>query len=280
MGLVVVTGAAAGLGLAIARRLRDAGDVVVGVDIDEERAARVREDHGLDIVTGDVASPDTLAQVMQHATTMGPLTGWVNNAALALAGTLHSMVEAEVRRVIDVNLLGTYWGSALAVQQFIRQRSGGAIVNISSIQGRVAFPGWPAYGVAKAGVDGLTRYIAVEYGKYGIRANAVAPGAVDTEMNQRIVAESADPDQTLRNFNELHPAGRMGTPEEVAELVEFLLSPRVSFLNGESIALDGGATARCFAYPPDPLLAATYGHVESGSGGITARSSDGSGATP
>ena len=101
--------------------------------------------------------------------------GWVNNVGIALMGNLHKPKEQEVEKIMKVNLMSHFWGSSEAISTWVRHRETGAIVNVSSVHGRSAFNMWAAYDVAKAGIDALTRYIAVEYGPVGIRANAVAP---------------------------------------------------------------------------------------------------------
>jgi NAD(P)-dependent dehydrogenase (short-subunit alcohol dehydrogenase family) len=134
----------------------------------------------------------------------------------------------------------------------------GAIVNISSVHGRVAYGEAAAYDVSKAGVDALTRYIAVEYGPVGIRANAIAPGGVRTPLFAAGVAESPDPVRTEREAAWAHPLRRVAEPHEIAAVAWFLLSPEASFVSGQSIAVDGGLTARCMDFELDPVVAAAY----------------------
>ena len=169
-----------------------------------------------DVLLGDAADRDLLAQAAGRATGLAPLGGWVNNAAVVRMGTLHHPRPEEVDETIRVNLMGAYWGAAEAVQTYLRQRTPGAIVNISSIHARAAFSGFAAYDVAKGGVNALTRYIAVEYGPAGIRANAIEPGAIRTSMNQSVIDASPEfrgvPRMTWRRST---PWGRMGEPREI-----------------------------------------------------------------
>src|SRR5207237_1300386 len=153
-----------GMGAAIARRLLDDGYFVVGIETKPDGAELAAEElaAGGTLVVGDAADQSTLEQAAALAVSDGrSLAGWVNNAAVAIRGTLHDLDRAGVDEVLRVNLLGVLLGASVAVQTFLRQGPGGSIVNISSIQGQVAFPGWAAYIAAKGGVDALTRYIAV-----------------------------------------------------------------------------------------------------------------------
>jgi NAD(P)-dependent dehydrogenase (short-subunit alcohol dehydrogenase family) len=123
-------------------------------------------------------------------------------------------------------------------------------VNVSSIQAVATFPRFYVYGAAKAAVLQLSRSVAVDYGPYGIRCNAVLPGTIETPMLDAAIPEGMPRDEALRLEGELSPLGRVAQPAEIAEVVAFLLSDRASYVNGVSIAVDGGASARCYAYPP------------------------------
>ena len=137
------------------------------------------------VVRGDVAEPETHREGAARARTEAPLAGWVNNAGIGTRGTLHRPDTEAIRRVLDVNLGGTMWGCAAAAEAFVEQRSGGAIVNVSSIHGRRSFANHAAYDSSKGGVDALTRNLAVEYGPVGVRVNAVAPGGIRTPLLER-----------------------------------------------------------------------------------------------
>jgi NAD(P)-dependent dehydrogenase (short-subunit alcohol dehydrogenase family) len=258
---VVVTGCGRGIGKAILERLRQDGYVVVGLERDPETAADAGRELGAggEVVVGDASDRETMERVAAVAAGRAPLAGWVNNAGTGGLGTLHAPVPEEVERVFAVYLEGYFWGCSAAVRRFVEQRSGGAIVNISSVHGRAGYPGWAAYDAAKGGIDALTRHIAVSYGAFGIRANAIAPGGVRTPHLEKFVRESADPVETEREMNDSHPLRRIAEPREIANVASFLLSAESSFVTGQSLAVDGGLTASCMTFPVDAALAALYG---------------------
>lgn len=263
---VVVTGCGRGIGKAICERLRRDGYVVVGLERDPDSAtAAARElGDGGEVVVGDAADRETMEHVAATAARRAPLGGWVNNAGTGGQGTLHAPEPEEVERVFAVYLDGYYWGCSAAVRCFIEQRSGGAIVNISSVHGRAGYPGWAAYDAAKGAIDALTRHIAVSYGAFGIRANAIAPGGVRTPHLERFVLESADPAETQREMDDSHPLRRIAEPREIANVASFLLSDEASFVTGQSLAVDGGLTASCMTFPVDGDLARRYGLAGAG----------------
>jgi glucose 1-dehydrogenase len=257
---VVVTGSGSGIGFAIANRLARDGWRVVGLELDPAGADRLEKSLGPKhkVIRGDASDRAMLKAAREAAEQLAPLGGWVNNVGIAVMGNLHEPIVEDVERVIRVNLMSHFWGASEAIQTWVRDKRVGAIVNVGSVHGRSAFNMWAAYDVAKAGIDALSRYIAVEYGPVGIRANSVAPGAIRTPLVQQVIRESPDSAVAKREMSIIHPMERIGEPEEVAAAVAWLLSPEASFVSGESLAVDGGLTARSYRYDPDAQLLAHY----------------------
>jgi NAD(P)-dependent dehydrogenase (short-subunit alcohol dehydrogenase family) len=255
VNVVVVTGAASGIGLATAKRCRADGWAVVGVDVDEAALGDAAGELGFAAVPGDVSQRAAHERAADEAERLGTLAGWVNNAGVELEGRAHELREDDLDRTLAINLKGVALGCSVATARFLRSRTPGAIVNVSSVQAVAAFPAAFAYQASKGGVDALTRQVAVEYGPAGIRCNAVRPGAIDTPMSRRSAGRLADSAGEWASYAALHPLGRIGQAEEVAAAIAFLLGPDASFVTGACLAVDGGAAARCFAYPPDPDIA-------------------------
>jgi NAD(P)-dependent dehydrogenase (short-subunit alcohol dehydrogenase family) len=251
----VVTGAASGIGLAVSELLTARGTRVVGVDrnADGLAAAVDRCGDGLVPVIGDVGAWETHERAAAAAERAGRLGGWVNNAGIDTQGGAHDVDPNAIDAGLRVLQLGAMYGGAVAVRRMLR--GGGSIVNVSSIQGIVAFPRYYVYGAAKAALIQATRSIAVDYAPFGVRCNAVLPGTVETAMLDLVLAPGLDRDEALRREGMLSPMGRIAQPDEIAEVVAFLLSARSSYVTGAAIAVDGGSTARCFPYETLPLSA-------------------------
>ncbi|MBC7171001.1 MAG: SDR family oxidoreductase [Polyangiaceae bacterium] len=245
--VALVTGAATGIGLVTAEAFARAGCRVVLSDRDRARgesAAEAVRNGGADafFVACDVAEPEQVRELHAEITRrLGRLDVACNNAGIEGEQGLTAECTLEnFDRVIHVNLRGLF--VCMQEQLKIMQRqSRGAIVNIASVAGLVGFPGLPAYCASKGGVVQLTRAAAIEYAAQGIRVNAVCPGAIQTEMIDRITHRDAEQEKEMRA---LHPVGRMGTPEEVADTIVWIGSPAAAFITGQALAVDGGFVAR------------------------------------
>lgn len=249
--VAVVTGAGAGIGQACALALAREGTAVAVVDISPEQAdetvARIRAAAGSALaVMADVGrNADARRMAAETVAAFGGIDILVNNASIQRYATVTECSEDEWDLVINTNLKSVYLCSKYCIPEMVR-RGGGAVVNMSSVQGLATAKQVSHYAAAKGGVLALTRQMALDYAEHNVRVNAVCPGSIDTPM-LRWAAEKFgpdDPDGTVRSWGRMHPMGRVGHPEEVAEAVVFLASDRASFTTGAYLLVDGGLLAK------------------------------------
>ena len=231
-----VTGGGSGIGRAACRRFAEEGARVAVVDLDAGAAAAVASELGGASYTVDVRDPDTVQAAFDDAAEhMGGLDTVFNNAGVGSMARLHEYEPEEFRRVVDVNLGGVWHGMRAAAPHLIAA-GGGTIVNTSSISGIRPSPGEGPYAAAKAAVAALTQSAALEYARHGIRVNAVAPGAIRSALTTPLLG-IGDWEQ---RWTDRTPLGRVGEPEDIADVVVFLCSDLARFITGQVLVVDGG----------------------------------------
>ena len=242
---MLVTGAASGIGAASALRLAQEGAQVFGADLapaSEAWGEVLRLAPAARLAQVDVQEEAQVERFVADAfAAHGRIDGVLNAAGVAGGGPVHLLSLEEWHRVVGVNLTGTFLVCKHAVARMLERRSG-SIVNVASIEGLEGAEGGSAYNASKGGVVLLTRNMAMDYGRRGIRVNCLCPGLIDTPMSRRIFPEAgmAGP---RRHFVEAHQLGRAGRAEEVAAAAAFLLSDDASFVSGHALPVDGGLLA-------------------------------------
>lgn len=245
MSVAIVTGAGRGIGRAIALRLMSDGYSVLGCG----RSARPEEfPTGAEWVQASVAETAGAGQILAAAQALGRVSLLVNNAGVQVEKTAADSSDADWDLVIGANCRGVF-NMCRAVLPGM-EKTGGVIVNIGSISATAADPSMALYNASKAFVHGLTRSIAVDHGPK-VRCNAIAPGWILTEMAEDAFALANDPQAAKRDALARHPVGRMGTPEDIANMVSWLSSDQAAYVSGASFTVDGGMTA---ASPLNPGL--------------------------
>lgn len=240
--VALITGAARGQGAAAARRFAEEGARVVVADVLDDEGKQLAEEIGEAAVFQhlDVTAEDDWTVAVERAVAeFGLLNVLVNNAGVLHFSRLEDTTLADYQRVIGVNQIGTFLGLRSVVNP-LRDAGGGAIVNVSSVEGLAGMPFLVAYTASKFAIRGMTKVAALELGEHGIRVNSVHPGMIDTRMVRDVLGGS---EVDLSPIERRLALGRLGKPEEIAELVVFLACDESSYCTGAEFVADGGATA-------------------------------------
>jgi glucose 1-dehydrogenase len=247
----IVTGGARGIGLAIAKRYLAEGARIVIADIDETagKSAVSALGNAARFVRTDVGAAGDVRNVVAEACAAGDLDILVNNAGIIHTADFLDIAEADFDRVIRVNLKGMFLIGQVAAKQMVAQvkagKPPGAIVNMSSINARVAIPNQVPYCVSKGGVDQLTKVMALSLAPHGIRVNAIGPGSIMTDILRGVATDQAAKQRLLSRT----PLGRIADPDEIASVAAFLASSDASYITGETIYVDGGRLALNYTVP-------------------------------
>jgi dihydroanticapsin dehydrogenase len=245
----IVTGAGSGIGRAIALRFAEEAGKVMCVDQNGASAIQTRDliasAGGIaKAVTADVSDPaQVLEFVLACAAEFGRVDVLVNNAGVNIPGLLHEVTDEVIDKTLNVNVKGAIYGCR-AVLPFMLEQGSGTIVNISSVNGLVSEPFLSVYSASKGAVVMLTKGVALDYAKKGIRCNAICPGWVDTPINYAHADMLGGLEKVYASIDSFQPIGRPGTPREIAHLALFLASDEASFMTGSIISADGGMTAQ------------------------------------
>jgi NAD(P)-dependent dehydrogenase (short-subunit alcohol dehydrogenase family) len=246
--VVIVTGAASGIGRASAKRISAAGAKLVAADVSSDSGLALVDElraqgHEAMFVKADMGVEAEVAMLIEEAVkAYGRLDGAFNNAGVVQCGKpLHELTTEEWDRAIRIDLTGIFWCIKYEVMA-MQRNGGGAIVNTASSLGQVAIANASEYVAAKHGVIGLTRAAAADYGAIGIRVNAIQPGIIETPVIESL-SQNEDFRAFLVKLRDRHPIGRFGRPEEIGEAATWLLSDAASFVNGTTMPVDGGYLA-------------------------------------
>lgn len=243
--VALVTGAGGGIGRGIATRFAAEGARVGVLDVNpalcQAVVGEIQAAGGAALALPcDISKEDQVqAAVDKLAAAFGTITVLVNNAAVMPSGRLHETSPEDFDRCVLVNLRGTYLVSRAVIPGMLKVRKG-SIIHMSSVTGILGLPGIAAYSMTKGGLAALARAMSTDYARLGVRVNSVAPGTIDSPMLHNFVAAQSNPELIRKAFDDMHPIGRVGTIEEVANVFVFLASDESSFVTGANYEVDGG----------------------------------------
>ena len=242
-GVVIVTGAASGIGRASAEYFASIGATVVGADIDADRLVTLAG-KAIRTITADLTLNDDCRRVADFAASLGPVTGLFNCAGLEIHGTVIELSEADRDKTMGINLKAIFLLSKHVIPLMIAN-GGGAVVNMSSVHAQATAPTEVAYAATKGAVVSMTRAMALDHGRDRVRVVAVGPGAIDTPLMRANAADfnPANPAAQIAEWSGKHALNRLGQPVEIAKAVAFLLSEDASFITRSYHLLDGGMLA-------------------------------------
>ena len=247
--VALVTGAGKGIGAGIAERFASEGTLVGVLDIQQEWceavAERIQQAGGRALpLACDIRDETAVQRVIDQLTvTLGPITILMNNAAVMPTGRLHETSVSDFDRCVSVNLRGTYLVNRAVIPGMITAKTG-SIIHMASITAVRGLPGLAVYSATKGALVAMTRAMSTDYAPLGIRVNAISPGTIDSPMLHDFLAAQSNPDSLGQAFDQMHPIGRVGTIEEVANVAVFLASDEASFVTGSNYEVDGGLGAK------------------------------------
>jgi NAD(P)-dependent dehydrogenase (short-subunit alcohol dehydrogenase family) len=243
--VALITGSGRGIGRGIALRFAAEGARLGILDLDQESCQAVMAE--IEALGGQaialpasVTNEEEVTEAVHKLTdTFGPISILVNNAAVMPAGRLHETSPQDFDQCLSVNLRGTYLVCRAVIPLMLKEGRG-SIIHMASVTGVLGYPGVAVYSATKGALIALTRAMSTDYARYGIRVNSVSPGTIDSPMLHDFVAKQSNPEKIRRAFDKIHPMGRVGTIEEVANVFLFLASDEASFVTGANYEVDGG----------------------------------------